>query len=132
MSELVLSLVATSLDHPRYLISDQQCRFWTGSEWSEEETDGCLFASVNDAGRTVHEILLAQHGDKPMRRFVAPVYVDVFSESDLTLNQITEWLVKVARLTMDSEAHGNGPVDESLGLTLIDWSKLKEIKTPEE
>jgi len=72
---------------------------------------------------------LAEYGQKPMRRFVAPVFVDVFSDTDVTLNGITEWLVRVARLTVDAEQHGNGPVDQSLGLTMIDWSKLKEIKT---
>ena len=132
MSDLILSLVATGTpEHPRFLIADPNENFWTGEDWSDEETDGCLFASVNDAGQTVQEILLAQHGDKPMRRFVAPVYVDVFSDTNLTQDQIKEWLVKVARLTMDAEAHGNGPVDDSLGLTLIDWNKLREIKAEE-
>lgn len=131
MSDLVLSLVVTSLDHPRYLISDQQCKFWTGSEWSDEEADGCLFASVNDAGRVVQELLMAQHDDKPVRRFIAPVYLDLYADTHLTIDQIKEWLLKVARLTMDAEAHGNGPVDDSLGLTLIDWSKMREIKAEE-
>ena len=56
MSELILSLVATGTSqHPRYLISDPCQNFWTGNDWSEEEADGCLFASVNDAGRVVQE-----------------------------------------------------------------------------
>ena len=44
------------------------------------------------------------------------------------MDQITDWLVKVARLTIDAAQHGNGPITESLGLCQIDWSKLKEIK----
>ena len=132
MSDLILSLVSTGPpEHPRYLISDPQCKFWTGSEWSDEEVDGCLFASVNDAGRVVQELLLAQHDNKPVRRFIAPVYLDLYADTHLTIDQITEWLAKVARLTMDAEMHGNGPVAESLGLTMIDWSKLKEIKAEE-
>lgn len=132
MTERVFKLVATGpAEHPRYLISDQQCKFWNRSGWSERESDGSLFASVNDAGRVVQEILLAQHGDKPLRRFVAPAFIDLYADKHLTLDQITEWLVKVARLTMDAESHGNGPVDDSLGLTLIDWSKLREIKAEE-
>ena len=131
MSDLVLSLVSTSTSqHPRFLIADPQSKFWTGSDWTEHEADGCLFASVNDAGRAIQEILLAEYGQKPMRRFVAPVYVDLYSETDVTLDQIRDWLVKVSRLTV-AEMHGNGPVEDSLGLTLIDWSKLREIKTEE-
>jgi len=130
MSDLVLSLVSTSTSqHPRFLIADPQSKFWTGSDWTEHEANGCLFASVNDAGRAIQEILLAEYGQKPMRRFVAPVYVDLYSETDVTLNEITEWLAKVSRLTVDAEMHGNGPVEGSLGLTMIDWSKLKEINT---
>lgn len=133
MSDLVLSLVSTgTTQHLRFLIADSQCKFWTGKDWSEKESDGCLFASVNDAGQAVQEIMLAEYGDKPMRRFVAPVFLDLYADTDLTLDQITEWLVKVARLTMDAEQHGNGPVAESFGLTKIDWSKLKEIKTAKE
>ncbi len=132
MSDLVLSLVTTGpLDHPRFLIADPHYKFWTGDDWSEEEADGCLFATVNDAGQAVQEIMLTEHGDKPMRRFVAPVFLDLYADTDLTLDQITEWLVKVARLIIDAEEHGNGPVDNSLGLTKIDWSKLKEIKADE-
>ena len=132
MSNLVLSIIATGTSqHPRFLISDSSDRFWTGSDWTEHEADGCLFASVNDAGRAIQEILLAEYGQKPMRRFVAPVYVDLYSETDVTLDQIKDWLFKVSRLTVDAEMHGNGPVEESLGLTLIDWSELKEIKTEE-
>ena len=113
MSDLVLSLVsAGTSQHPRFLIADPQCKFWTGSEWSEEKSKARLIVCVNDAGQAVQEILLAEYGDKPLRRFVAPIYVEVYSETDLTLDQITDWLVKVARLIIDSESHGNGPVEE--------------------
>ena len=130
MSDLVLSLVSTGTpQHPRFMISDSSDKFWTGTDWTEHESDGCLFASVNDAGRAIQEILLAEYGQKPMRRFVAPVCVDLYSETDVPLDQIRDWLVRVARLTVDAEQHGNGPVEESLGLTMIDWNKLRETNT---
>jgi|GEM_PF-1688920 hypothetical protein len=130
MSDLVLSIIATGTpQHPRFLISDSSDRFWTNSDWAEHESDGCLYVSVNGAGLAIQGILLAEYGQKPMRRFVAPVYVDLYSETDVTLDQIREWLVRVARLTVDAEQHGNGPVEDSLGLTMIDWSNLKETNT---
>ena len=100
MPDLILSIISTSTsDHPRFLVADPQQRFWTGEVWSAEEAEGRLYLCVNTAGRAIQEILLAEHGDKPLRKFVAPVHLDLHSDTSLTLDEITDWLVKVARLT---------------------------------
>ena len=128
MPDLVFSLVATGpAEHPRYVIADTDSRFWTGEGWTDEETEARLFASVNDAALAIQQILLAEHGDKPLRHFVAPVYVDMYSDAELTLDEIREWLSKAARLTIDPELHGNGPAQETLGLCRIEWRHLREI-----
>jgi hypothetical protein len=130
MSDLVLSLVSTGTpEHPRFLIADPQQRFWTGEGWSEKEAGGRLYVCMNTAGLAIQETLLAQHGHKPVRRFTAPVSVDLYANTDLTLDEITDWLVKVARLYIDAERHGNGPAEGTLGLCHIDWSQLQEVKT---
>ena len=109
MSDLILSLISSGTSsHLRFLVADPQQRFWTGSGWSFEEAEGRLYVSVNDAGRAIQEILLVQYGDKPVRRFVAPVYIDLYADTYLTLDQINDWLVRVARLSIDAETHGNG------------------------
>ena len=129
MPDLILSIIATgTTDHPRFQIADPQQRFWTGKEWTDEEAEGRLYICVNTAGRAIQGILLAQHRHKAVRRFVAPVNLDLYSDTDLTMDQIVEWLVKVARLTIDAETHGNGPVAGTLGLCQIDWGQLREIK----
>lgn len=128
MSDLILSIFVTGpADHPRFVIANQDLEFWRGENWTEEESEARLFVSVNDAGRAVQEILLAEHGGKPLRRFAAPVFIDMYSNTDLPPDQISDWLVKVARLTIDAKAHGNGPLAGTLGLCHIDWSKLREI-----
>jgi len=127
MSDIVLSLITTSAEHPRFMITDPESNFWTGENWTDEESEARLYASVNAAGRAIQEILLAEYGDKPVRRFIAPVQVDLYAEDDLTSDEIADWLVKVARLTVDAETHGNGPADGTLGLLHIDWAKLREI-----
>jgi len=33
---------------------------------------------------------------------------------------------------IDCESNGIGPISESLGLTWIDWSKLREIKSADD
>lgn len=129
MPDLILSIISTGTpEHPRYQIADPHSKFWTGDGWSASEADARLYATVNDAGHAIQEILLAEHGDKPVRRFVAPLCVDLYSDTDLTMREIGNWLSKVARLTINAEKHGNGPVTDTLGLTWIDWSQLREIE----
>ena len=129
MSDLILSIISTgTTKHPRFQVAGPQQRFWTGEGWTEEEAEGRLYLCVNTAGSAIQEILLAQYSDKPLRRFTAPVCVDLYADTDLSMDQIVEWLVNVARLTIDAERHGIGPISGSLGLTWIDWSQLKEIK----
>ena len=129
MPDLILSIFVTGpTDHPRYQIANPDLEFWTGKNWTDEESEALLFATVNDAGRAIQEIQLAEHGDKPLRRFTAPVSVDLYAESNLTADEIGDWLVKVARLTIDAETHGNGPKEGTLGLCHIDWGQLREIK----
>ena len=128
MSDLTLSINSTgTCKHPRFQIADSQQRLWTGDNWTDKESEARLYATVNDAGLAIQEILLAEHGNQPLRRFTASVSVDLYADTDLTLDEISDWLVKVARLTIDSEKHGNGPVEGTLGLCNIDWSKIREI-----
>ena len=43
-------------------------RFWTGKDWTDTESETRLYATVNDAGRAIQEILLTQHGHKRLVR----------------------------------------------------------------
>ena len=83
---------------------------------------------MNDATLAIQEILLTDHGHKPLRQFVAPVYVDLYSDADLSEKEIRDWLCKTARLTVDPEPHGNRPVEGTLGLCRIEWRHLREIE----
>ena len=130
MPDLILSIFVTGPpDHPRFIIADPDSKFWTGDDWTDTESEARLYANINDAGRAIQEILLSELGDKPLRRFAAPVYFNLYADADLTLDVISDWLVRAARLTIDPERHGNGPVEETLGLLQIDWNKLREIDT---
>ena len=113
---------------PRYFISDQYKRVWTGEGWSEDEKDGLLYGNSPEACNEVQRLLMLDYMDKPVRRFRAPVYVDLFTDKPLTKQEIARWLVKVSRLLIDSPQHGNGPLSGTLGLVRIEWSEMKEIK----
>lgn len=121
-----------SLEHARFLISDPDDRFWTGTDWSNNKSDARLFATSNDAAEAVQQILRAQHGDQRVRRYVAPVVVDLYADREISFEEIAKWLSKVSRLIIDPEQHGNGPVEGSLGLTRIDWGELREITLEDE
>jgi hypothetical protein len=66
--------------------------------------------------------------NRPVRRFRAPVYLDLFSDKPIPLKELTDWLVKVSKLLIDSPRFGNGPIEGSLGLARIQWNELEEIK----
>jgi hypothetical protein len=113
---------------PRYFISDQYKRVWTGEGWSDDERDGLLYGDSPEACNEVHRLLMLEYMEKPMRRFRAPVYLDLFSDKPLTKTEIARWLAKVSRLLIDSPEHGIGPVEGTLGLVRIEWGELKEVK----
>ena len=117
---------AGSLEHARFLISDPDDRFWTGTDWSNNKSDARLFATSNDAAEAIQQILRAQHGDQQVRRYVAPVVVDLYADTELPLERIAKWLSKVSQLSIDSDKHGNGPVEGSIGLTRIEWGELRK------
>lgn len=61
MSDLVLSLIQCGPpEHTRFVIANPDLEFWTGENWTDEESEARLFASVNDAGRAIQEILLSR------------------------------------------------------------------------
>lgn len=113
---------------PRYAIHDQYGRYWSGSQWVEEQ-NAKLYADPNEACQQVQELLLKEYSSLPTQQFQVPLRIDVFSERKVSLHDVQAWLFKVVRLLVDSPRHGNGPLNGSLGLCQIDWDKLSEIET---
>lgn len=111
-------------NHPRYLISDQLSRVWTGKDWSFNESDGLLFDGEDVAGDACRELLLDQYDTKPAFRFTAPVTIEIRSDRPPDLETVRWWLIKAARLYTVSK-HGNGPHD-GLALVSINWLDLTE------
>jgi hypothetical protein len=127
---MILTVVAAGTpEHQRWLISDQFLRYYTGSGWTEQGVvaGAVLYTSSKDAIDQLQTILIAQHHTLPHRRFVAPVYLDLYSPQHVSLRDLQQWLVRVTKLLVDSPRHGNGPVAGSVGLTRIEYGELKEI-----
>lgn len=115
----------------RFVISDQYLRYWTGSEWSLKENEAQVFCNNNEALERVQKLLLLDIGPMPARRFQAPIFLDLYSEQEISVRDLQIWLTRIAKLLMDTPRHGNGPLQGTLGLTWIDWSQLKELSAKE-
>lgn len=112
---------------PRYFISDQFNRVWTGEDWSDDERDGSLYGDPPEACLEVQRLLKAEYSDKPMRRFRVPEYLDLFADEPHPTMQIVRWLAKASRLLIDSPEQGNGPAEGTLGLVRIEWGEIQEV-----
>lgn len=111
----------------RFVISDAHLRYYDGHEgWTENESKALLYANSNQACLEVQRLLRLHVGDTPVRRFKAPIYVELHGTLDISRDELVQWLVKASKLLIDAPRHSNGPRD-ALGLTMIDWGELRAI-----
>ena len=101
---------------------------WDDEQQEFVETGGTLYHDVNPATMKMREILLAEHGHKPVRKFRAPVYLELYADDQIDQATIEDWCLKATRLILHPD-HGLGPDGEShsLGLVSVNWSQLEEI-----
>lgn len=117
-----------SPEFQRFAISDQWLRWFDGNGgWTEDEAKAVRFASSNEACHEVQRLLLLDYTQLPVKRYVAPVYLDLYCAHEIPEFEIRKWLHRVARLILDSPTYGNGPLRKSLGSITIRWSELEEI-----
>jgi len=120
---IILSVVAAGSEKfMRFRIADCYLRFWSGEDWVADEEKGLMYASSNEACIEVQRLLLLDYVDRPMKRYRAAVYVDLYSNEQITLSELKRWAAKSSKLLMES----NGP-RKALGLCRIEWSELEEI-----
>ena len=121
---LVLSLIPKGQpEHPRYFVANQLRQFWTGNGWSHNEDEGLLFANETDVAWACTKILTEHSKDKLVFRFVAPVEIEIRSDSPPDFSTIQLWLMRAARLYVDYKQDG---LTDSTAILSIDWKQLKE------
>lgn len=113
---------------PRYAIGDAFLRYFDGHGWTTDPSKAVLFSDSNFACQEMQRLLMIDYTDMPIRRFSAPVYLDLFSDRPVSMEELEDWLLRVSKLLIDSPKQGNGPIAGSLGLARINWSELKEIE----
>jgi hypothetical protein len=127
MQPIFLSLHdAGTPEHPRHVISDRHLRFWCGTEWSGDLKQALLYHDANEACAEVQRLLMLEYGDKPRRRFIAPVYVDLYSDTEVSERDLRHWLSRACRLLVNPANESAGPAAGSLGLVNINWAEMDE------
>jgi hypothetical protein len=119
-----------NVDYPRYMISDQYLRYWTGNGWSKQEDEDAamVYAESNVALEEMHQLMMLDHGKRPKYRFCAPLYIDLYVDNEVSKRKLQSWLVKVTKLIMDTTKHGNGPLAGSYGTCRIEYGEMKECE----
>lgn len=129
---VILSVVpAGTPSFPRFRISDQFARYWNAIDgWTEPQNEayGTLYDSANEACHEVRRLLMLEYGNLPCKTYKAPVYLHLYADKEVSKEDLQKWLVKVSKLLIDSPSHGNGPVEGSLGICILDWGELEESK----
>lgn len=116
------------VEYPRWCIADSLGRVFDGTGWVNAESSALIYADLNAACHDLQTLQRLAFQSKRVRRYREPVVVEIFSDQNLSLDQIRAWLLRVSRLVIDSPIHGLGPAPNTLGLVRIEWSELKEKK----
>ena len=112
-------------DFNRYQIADEQEQLWNGEGFESEK--GILYADHNVASEDVQTILKQNFEGVKAVKYVVPLYVEVFSNEPVPVNDVAMYLSRASRLFLNTTDHGNGP-NGSLVLPQIEWSRIKQIK----
>lgn len=125
---IVLSMISQGTpEYPRFYIADQYLRYWTGDGWTKQKDDknALMYADSNKALVDMNRLLVLQHENKVVKRYKAPIYIEVFSDQEIPLRDLKMWLFKATKLLIDSPKNGNGPVAGSLGTCRIEYSEME-------
>lgn len=128
---LILSLIPRGTpEHPRYSIADQFLRYWDGDQWTGqgEIRKATTFADANDALDEMNRLLRLEYSSLPIRKFCAPIYIDLRTENEISIRDLQSWLVRATKFILDSPNHGNGPVAGSLGTCRVEWGEIRELQ----
>ncbi len=120
----ILRVVQIGNEFERFVIEDEQSQVWTGQEFGQP---GVFYADHNQAASDVQAILRKNFEGIEPRKYVVPVFIEVFSHAEVPVAQVAQYLSRASRLFLNTTDHGNGP-GNSLVLSWIDWNRIKKLK----
>lgn len=99
--------------------------YWNGLTWSDNEADAILFNDVTQALWVYHDLLMESVSERPVSRFVAPLYIEVYGEK-LRMADLRAWLEKAVRIVVNAPQHGLGP-ECIVGVLILDTDETKAV-----
>jgi hypothetical protein len=99
--------------------------YWTGSGWSAAEAEAMVFANANDASWVCHDVLMLAVSNRPIHRFVAPIYIELYGDKP-KLADLKQWLERAMRIVVDTPKHGLGPKG-TVGFVIADVDEMKAV-----
>ncbi|MEZ5949127.1 MAG: hypothetical protein R3C12_07920 [Planctomycetaceae bacterium] len=126
----IFSLIKRGCDKfPRFVIAKcdafRNPIYWTGSGWSEDETEAMVFANANDASWVCHDVLMQAVSNRPVHRFIAPIFLEIYGDKP-KLADLRNWLEKAVRIVVDTPKHGLGP-DGTVGVLIADFEETRSV-----
>ena len=112
----------------RYLIHDDQGRYWSGETWAEDRRAALLYADWNLVSHEYRILEERQWSVVPARDFGGSVRVKVWSGTGFTAEQLRDYLHEAVMILLDHDNRGTGPVPDSLLRIDIDWAEVSEVR----
>lgn len=109
----------------RFQIVNDAGEVWNGDEF--EPIGGRVYAAHNVAAADSQSILRSHFEGIAPKRYMAPLFVEVFSDDVIHVAHIVSYLSRATRLHIDTAEHSHGPRN-SLVLPCIDWSQIEQVK----
>lgn len=126
----MLSLIKRGCDSfPRFVIAKcdafRNPVYWdaTNRLWHADENKATVFADVTQACWEQHDLLMEAVGERPVHRFIVPVYIELYGEKP-KLADLRKWLEKAVRIVVESPKHGLGP-DGTVGVLIADFEETR-------
>lgn len=105
----------------RYRIYDIDRGYWNGVNWIKEPRNCLLYYYHENAAHDMKIIQAEECKGKPVKKLEAVVRVELIGNTNIDKDQLADYLVKEARLTLEN------PFSQDVLLHLtIDWGTLSE------
>jgi len=128
----IFSLIKRGSDSfPRFVIAKadayRNAVYWdaTSRQWHADESKATVFADVTQACWEHHDLLMLAVGDRPVHRYVATLYLEIYGDKP-KLAALRKWLEKAVRIVVDSPKHGLGP-DGTVGVLIADFEETRNV-----
>jgi hypothetical protein len=114
-------------DARRFYIERADGFVWSGLHWSADIADAALWADLQHANHEFNCLCLIPHQGKPVKQYECRLVLRVHGEQPFTLDELRAWLHRALRITVDIEATGEGPVDDTFVLPVVMLEALRPV-----